>query len=139
VYARRAPDGTWSSFFCDPIAPLDQAGEGLAFGRGLARDSRRGGWLFGLVSIAERAGDAEVGIASPLNGVTVAIKGEKGAFSTATDSRGQYELKDVPPGRYTLSVSASPGVDPLRPATIEIKGPGACVQHSVTAMKRPPK
>jgi hypothetical protein len=31
VFARRAPDGTLRAFFCDPIAPVDQAGEALAF------------------------------------------------------------------------------------------------------------
>jgi hypothetical protein len=33
VFARRAPDGTWRAVFCDPTAPIDQAGEGLAFAR----------------------------------------------------------------------------------------------------------
>jgi hypothetical protein len=31
VFARRAPDGTLRAFFCDPTAPVDQAGEALAF------------------------------------------------------------------------------------------------------------
>ena len=43
VYARRAPDGTWRAFFCDPTAPIDQAGDGLAFARRATRDGRRGG------------------------------------------------------------------------------------------------
>ena len=31
VFARRAPDGTWKAFFCDPTAPMDRSGEALAF------------------------------------------------------------------------------------------------------------
>lgn len=139
VYARRAPDGTWNSVFCDPTTPLDQAGEGLAFARGVARDGRRGGRLFGSVSIVERAVDGQVGSVLPLSRATITIRGGAHTFSATTDSRGQYELTDVAPGRYTLTVSASPGVESIPPATIEIKGPGACAAHAVTAVKRPPR
>ena len=58
-------------------------------------------------------------------------------LSTRTDLYGNYTIEDVPPGRYTLTVADSPGVEPVPPATIEIKGPGACVIHSVTAVKLP--
>ena len=34
VFARLRPDGTYTSFFCDPSAPLDQAGGTLVFARG---------------------------------------------------------------------------------------------------------
>lgn len=139
VYARRAPDGTWSSFFCDPTAPLDQADEGLAFARGVARDSRRGGRLFGSILTAERAGDGPVEFPPPLNGVTIVLREGTRTFSTTTDSQGQYEFNDVAPGRYTLTVSAAPGVDPIPPAVIQIRGPGACALHTVTAVKRPPR
>jgi len=139
VFARRAPDGTWSSFFCDPTTPLDQAGEGLAFARGVARDNRGLGSLFGSVSIAERARDGQVGLPAPLGRVTIAIRAGTLARSTTTDAEGQYAFKDLPPGRYTLTVSELPGVDPIPPAAIQIKGPGACVVHNVTAMRRPPR
>jgi len=139
VYAHRAPDGTWSSFFCDPIVPLEQAGDALAFARGVARDNRRGGSLFGSVSIAESARDGEVGRAAPLGRVTIVIRQGTQDFSTTTDSQGQYAFRDVAPGRYTLTVSEIPGVHPITPATIQIKGPGACVAHSITAVRRPPR
>lgn len=138
VFAHRAPDGTWSSFFCDPTAPLDQAGEGLAFARGVARDNRGVGSLFGSVSIAQRARDAQVGLTTPLGRVTIVIRAGTLALSTTTDSQGQYAFKDVAPGRYTLTVAGLPDVDPIAPATIQIKGPGACVVHTVTAVRRPP-
>ena len=136
VYARRAPDGTWSSFFCDPTGPLDQVGEGLAFARRVARDVRLGGSLHGSVLIADRTrGDVQ----STLSGVTVAIRGESAAFSTTTGSTGQYQFKNVAPGRYTLTASGPSGLDPIRPSTIQIKGPGACVVHNVIAVIRSPR
>ena len=123
-------------YFCDPTTPLDQAGEGLAFARGIARDRRRGGSLVGSVLITERAGDAPSGLLSPLGGVTIAIRGGAHAFSTTTDSTGQYALRDVAPGLYLLTVSASLDVDPIPPATIQVKGPGACVVHTIV-LSRP--
>lgn len=139
VFARRAPDGTWSSFFCDPITPLAQAGETLAFARGVARDPRRGGRLFGSASILARGPDGQVTSASPLSGATITIRREAHAFSATTDSSGAYELKDVPPGSYSLTVSAVPGVESIPPARIDIKGPGACASHAIMAVKRSAK
>jgi Carboxypeptidase regulatory-like domain len=127
----------WRAVFCDPTTPLDQAGEGLAFARGIARDSRRGGSLVGSVLITGRAGDAPSGLLSPLGGVTIAIRGGTHAFSTTTDSNGQYALREVPPGRYLLTVSASLDVDPIPPATIQVNGPGACVVHTIVLSRSP--
>ena len=135
VFARRAADGTWSSFFCDPVAPLDQAGESLAFARGVARDSRRAGRLFGSASIVARGPDGQVTYASPLSGATITIRREAHVFSATTNSGGGYEIKDVPPGSYALFVSAVPGVESVPPARIEIKGPGACASHAIMAVK----
>jgi hypothetical protein len=138
VYARRAADGTWSSVFCDPTAPLDQAAEGLAFARGVARDSRRGGSLFGSVLVAERAPDGQVGLPGPLGRATLVIRDGRRAFSTTTDAQGQYAFRDLAPGRYTLTVPGLPGVHPIAPATVQIKGPGACVGLTVTAVRKLP-
>jgi hypothetical protein len=37
VYAHRDPDGTWRAYFCDPIAPLNEAREGLEYARRMAK------------------------------------------------------------------------------------------------------
>jgi hypothetical protein len=137
VYARRAPDGTWRSVFCDPTAPVDQAAEDLAFARGIARDRRRGGSLFGSVLIAERARDGQTGLPAPQRRVTIAIRQGAHVLSTVTDSQGRYVFNDVAPGHYTLTVSGLPGVDPIRPVSVQINGPGACVAQTVTAVTRP--
>ena len=138
VFARRAPDGTWSSFYCDPTAPLEQAGDALAFARGVARDNRGAGSLFGSVSIAERARDGELGLTTPLGRVTIVIRAGTLSLSATTDAHGQFAFKDLAPGRYTLTVAELPGVHAIPPATIPIKGPGACVVHTSTAVRKPP-
>ena len=131
VFARRAPDGTWSALYCDPTAPLDQAGEGLAFARAVGRDTRRGGSLSGSVSVVERASDGQIRSTSPLSGATIFLRGEAREFTAETDSKGQYSLNDIAPGHYTLRIRAPSAVEP-GPARIEIKGPGACATHVVT-------
>jgi len=135
VFARRAPDGTWSSFFCDPIAPLDRAGEALAFARGVARDTRRGGRVFGSASIATRTPDGRVTSGSPLGGATVTIRREAHALSTTTDSTGLYEFHDVPPGQYSLTLAPVPGAESMPAMTIRIEGPGACAGQPITVFR----
>ena len=137
VFARRAPDGTWSSFLCSSTAPLTEAGEAITFARGIARDKSRGGSVSGHALAAERTSGGRFGSHSPLVSVRIAMREGAREFSTRTDTNGRYTIEGVPPGRYTLTVAASPGVEPVPPATIEIKGPGECLTHPVTAVKRP--
>jgi hypothetical protein len=136
VFARRAADGTWSSFLCGSTAPLAQAGEAITFARGIARDRSRGGSVSGAVLLAERLGAGHFGSHVPLNRATVVMREGTRELSATTSSTGQFEFKDVVPGRYTITVSAMPAVETIPPATIQIKGPGACVVHAVTAVKR---
>ena len=135
VFARRAADGTWSSSFCDPTGPLDQAGESLTFAREVSRGSRPGGSLVGSVLVTQRAPDQQGSPPSPLGGVTVAIRDGRVAFSTITNPQGQYRFQDIAPGRYTVIVTAPTGVDRIPPAVIRIGGPGACAFHTVTAFR----
>jgi hypothetical protein len=131
VFARRASDGTWASFFCDPVAPLDRTAESLAFARGTSRDTGRGGSISGLAFVVQPDREEGVGISPPLSRLTVTLTRGTQRFLTTTDSRGQYEFKGVAPGRYLLTVSASPGVGSVGPATVNIQGPGACVVHNI--------
>jgi hypothetical protein len=137
VFARRAPDGSWKAFLCGSTAPLTEAGEAITFARGSARDLRRGGSVSGSIFAAESTSGGRFGLHSPMTGVTVKIREGTRDYSTRTGLNGLYEFDNVAPGRYTLTVSDSPGVEPIPPAIVEIKGPGACVLHSVTAVKRP--
>ena len=61
VFARRAPDGTWSSFLCSSTAPLTEAGEAITFARGITRDKSRGGSVSGHALAAERTSGGRFG------------------------------------------------------------------------------
>ena len=63
VFARRAPDGTWSASMCGSTAPLTQAGEAITFGRSIARDRNRGGSISGSVLAAVRTKSGRLRIA----------------------------------------------------------------------------
>jgi hypothetical protein len=138
VYARRAADGTWNSTFCDPTAPLDKAGEGLAFARGIWRDGPRGGSLAGYVLMAPPGRRGFYPDPVPLAGVMVTVRGATRGYPLVTDSEGSFSIKDIAPGRYSLTISAPPHVLSIPPANIQIKGPGHCVVHFVDAVKKDP-
>ena len=54
-----------------------------------------------------------------------------------TDLRGQYEFKELTTGCYRFDVSVPADVEPVPSATIQVKGPGECILHTVSAVKRP--
>lgn len=137
VFARRAADGTWSSFFCDPIAPLDQAGESLRFARDVSRDTRHGGRVFGSVTLATRAPKGQVTSASPLGGAMLTLRRGPYVRSATADATGVFELRDVPPGLYSLTIAPVTDTESQPAVPIEIKGPGACVGQSITVFRRP--
>jgi hypothetical protein len=126
VFARRAPDGTWNAYFCDPTGPVDSAAAGLAFARDIARNPSRGGRIDGAVIVDPKPDSSEE---TPVAGGTVTLRGEGRVFSTRTDRNGSYSFDDVPVGRYVLTVSGGPGVQ--AESVVEIKGPGACVFNTV--------
>jgi hypothetical protein len=136
VFARRHPDGSWKAFLCGSTTPLAEAGEVIRFARITARDTARGGSISGSVFSAERTEAGRLGLHSPLPSVRVVAHDGTRELTTRTDLGGQYEFEKVTPGRYTLTFSAPPGVEPIAPASLDVKGPGACVMHHVTSVRR---
>ncbi len=136
VFARRAPDGSWSASLCSSTAPVAQAGEAITFARTVARDSPRTGSVSGSVMAVKRASSGRIESSVPLSGVTIVMRDARRDYSTRVTLGGLYEFKDVPVGRYTLTVSEFPGVQAIPPAVVEVKGPGACVTHPITAVKQ---
>ena len=136
VFARRAPDGSWKASLCGSTVPVAQAGEAITFARTIARDSRRTGSVSGSVMAVQKASNGRVESYLPLGGVRIVMRDAGRDYSTNADPTGSYQFKDVPVGRYTLTVSAYPGVQAIPPAVVEVKGPGACVTHPITALKQ---
>jgi hypothetical protein len=69
------------------------------------------------------------------SGVALTLRGAARTYSAVTDAIGQYAINELTPGRYSLIVRMPPDVEPVAPATVEIRGSGACVSHVVTAVR----
>jgi hypothetical protein len=136
VFARRQPDGLWKAFLCSSTAPVAQAGEAIRFARVVAHDNNQRGTISGSVFSAERTKAGGSGSHSPLASVQVVATDGKRELTTRTGLNGQFEFENVAPGRYTLTFSVPAELELIPPATVDVKGPGACVTHSVTALRR---
>lgn len=137
VFARQSNDGTWKAFTCGRTTALDQASEDLAFAQAVLRAPQRGGRVSGVVSIAELATDGRLAGGSLLGGATITLRSDAHVVSVETNLRGQYEFDAVPPARYTLTIRSSPRFEPVPPAVLTVKGPGACVAQGFAAVRKP--
>jgi hypothetical protein len=136
VFARREPDGSWKAFLCSSTTPVAEAGEAIRFARVTARNKNQGGTISGSAVATERTKSGRFGVHSPLTGLPIVAREGTRELRTKTDVGGRYEFHNVPPGRYTLTFSAPPEVEPIPSTTVDIKGPGACASHTVTALRR---
>lgn len=77
----------------------------------------------GVISGAVTAGGA------PVPGVTLTITGPDGSVRTVTDTTGAYALGSLPPGDYTVAVTAPPGyrVDGAASRTVTITAAGEII------------
>jgi hypothetical protein len=111
--------------------PTDRAaiGEASPVRRSL-RACHRGGAIvaFGLVVLMGHIVDRSTG--QPLVGVDVSASGAAKISPGKTNDAGQYTLRGMSPGHYTLTVSS----DDVPPQTFELDVHGAKVQHfNITA------
>lgn len=135
VFARQSDDGSLKAFTCGRTTALDQASEELAFAQAVLRDPGRGGRVSVVASISQPGPDGRLAAGSPLGGATITLRSDAHVVTAETSLRGQYEFTAVPPARYTLSVRLSPQFEPVPPATVTVKGPGACVSHGISAVR----
>jgi hypothetical protein len=131
VFARRAPNGTLSSFFCDPNAPVDERAAELAFARDVVRNPSRGGRIVGAAILVPTKRDAPD---VRLPGVTITIRSDNHVASAKTDALGAFSFDDVPKGIYTVILTPTAGIQPLPLKVVEIKGPGSCAFPGVTVI-----
>ena len=104
VYARfrKVNDGSLMVPY-NRTRPLAQAAEDLDFIRGL-EGSLSGGRIFGQVKQRTRdlESNAKLKSMSPLANVKILVEGVGRHYEAVTDVDGQYELKGLPPGEYSV-------------------------------------
>jgi hypothetical protein len=107
IYARRTPDGRWTTTTCAGTKPLDRAAEDVEFAesRPFARPV---GQLYGKVQhIAGGGGDRLMSVAKPAAGLTISLAGADSTFTAMTDRDGRFEAI-VPPGDYVVAPEIRP-------------------------------
>jgi hypothetical protein len=113
IYARRTPEGRWTTGDCTGTKPAENAAEDLDYIAGLA-GADASGRIYG--SIERVVGDPANPAAhrvEPAAGMTVSIAGESSSLRVATDHEGKLDAR-VPPGAYTVA--------PVVPETMRVYG-----------------
>jgi len=97
IFATRQ-NGQLGTALCSGTRPVDLAAESLRFLRALATAPQTGS-VYGEFWVWQKT--------EMLKGMRIRLSGEGIKRDTMTDEKGLYEIKDVPPGEYTLEVSAT--------------------------------
>ena len=82
---------------CTGTKPVEFAQEDLEFLRGLATTALVGS-VYGEIRVWEKT--------DTVNGVRVLLRGQGIERETTTDEKGRYEIRDLPPGEYTIEVDS---------------------------------
>lgn len=70
---------------------------------------------FSLAKAGVIAGTVVDDSGSPISGVTITVEGPGGPFTVVTNEVGEYDLDDLPPGTYTVTVTPPSGYLPDGP------------------------
>jgi hypothetical protein len=135
VFAQRDPVVGWKASLCGGTSPVRKAAEDLRFIKSIGDGSVKGGTFHGSAAIVEPDKKGRLHPTGSLSGVTVTIMNDAHRFTQDTSLFGTFEFRDVPPGKYTVTVRVPPAFSSVAPAEIEIKGPGACALHSFLATR----
>jgi hypothetical protein len=92
--------------------------------------------VYGSAVIGERDARGIVVGTMPLGGASVTLRDGARVLTAETNLLGIYEFNAVPPARYTLSIRVTPQFEPAPATTVNVKGPGACVVHSFTPIRK---
>lgn len=128
VFAYKAPDGAWKASLCGGTMPLESAKKVLDE---IKRDlrSRRPGRVSGIVAFDEKPGEL-VFPDTPIPAATVSLRNERGAFTTKTNARGEYQFSRVPPGTYSFVSILPADAQQLAPIPVLV-GANACITRHV--------
>lgn len=113
IYARRTPDGRWTTSRCDGTKPLEEAAADLDYIGGLSATEPLGR-VYGKI---ERTVLDETDVAKtlkvPATGITIALTGKSNRLAVTTNEEGTIDVR-VPPDEYTIT--------PVVPQTVRVFG-----------------
>ncbi|HWS86465.1 MAG TPA: carboxypeptidase-like regulatory domain-containing protein [Pyrinomonadaceae bacterium] len=110
VYARRGEkDGRLYTSICARTRPLEEAGEDLAFVRGLAA-AEPTGTVFGQAHRRNYYWKEGENVFKPVAGAEVTVEGPDLSRELKTDAEGRFRLGGLAPGKYRVTMKVPPGL-----------------------------
>lgn len=101
VYARRDKQGRLTEGLCGPTVPLEEAALDLAYAEEVM-NGVKGGRIVGAVTRYDRHDVNDYGTRAPVAGVEVVLESGEEIAKTVTNSKGQYEFRDLGAGDYRV-------------------------------------
>ena len=122
IYAKRTPDGRWTTTTCAGTKPLEQAAEDLEFAES-RQFARPVGQVFGTVQRIIARPDRRQSISKPAVGLTVSLANADSRFEATTDRDGKFDVT-VPPGEYVITPEAAQNAHegPSRRVSVPARG-----------------
>jgi hypothetical protein len=128
VYSRRLPDGQLYVSTCYGTKFAETASDDLQYLRGLP-NAPHGATIYGKVLRYTEPEKIETKVrrAAPETGKKVEIQGTDKRHEAIVDERGDFSLKGLPPGHYTVLLSADGEISaypPIRSTTVDVADKG---------------
>lgn len=113
IYARRTPDGRWTTSMCTGTKPIEEASADIDYIASIPLAEPTGRVYGNIERTILNPKDRTAPMTVPAAGVRVALTSEANRFTVTTDSEGKLEVQ-VPPGEYTIA--------PVVPQTVRVYG-----------------
>lgn len=134
VYATAGKTGLQTAGVCTRTAPLEAAGEDLAFLRSLASRGPEGR-ISGYVSTQSVHRWDKYEGKGAIAGAPVWLESDHGKIGTVTNGRGEYQFEPLFPGGYRLSVDLPGKLRGGEPRNVTVP-PQACVTEVIIAKEK---
>jgi hypothetical protein len=113
IYARRTPDGRWTTSMCTGTKPIEEAPADIDYIASLPLAESTGRVYGTIERTIHNPKDRTTPMTVPAAGVRVALTSEANRLTVTTDSEGKLDLQ-VTPGEYTIA--------PVVPQTVRAYG-----------------
>jgi hypothetical protein len=132
VYAYKNGERLWTGI-CTRTRTVEEAEEDLAYLRTIDSAARAGGEIVGVVRHAEEYRESRPPVNEPVGGARVTIKSDTVTAESVSDERGQFTVRGLPAGTYSIAAEAPDGFYALvYPGTpLGVPGSGQVVLRDV--------